>query len=92
MAGRFRGLVALCASVACLVAFLAGCDSQEPGATVVDSVVQHLEHVDTFEGGRHLFEGSVKLRRTGPFGYTVRVLPKNPALASKAELGLIANA
>jgi len=36
VAGRFRGLVALCALVACLVAFLAGCDSQEPGATVVD--------------------------------------------------------
>ena len=63
-----------------------------PSDTLVDSVVQHLEHVDSFEGGRHLFEGSVKLRRTGPFGYTVRVLPQHPALLSSAELGLVANA
>jgi starch phosphorylase len=34
--------------------------------------------------------GSVELDRPGPFGYTVRVLPSHPLLASRAELGLIA--
>ena len=29
------------------------------------------------------------LDRTGPFGYTVRVLPRNELLASPAELGLV---
>ncbi len=40
--------------------------------------------------GRTRFEGSLELNRTGPFGYTVRVLPAHPLLASPAELGLVA--
>ncbi|MGW2327382.1 alpha-glucan family phosphorylase [Streptomyces sp. NPDC001700] len=40
--------------------------------------------------GRHLYEGPLALDRTGPFGYTVRVLPAHPLLASPAELGLTA--
>jgi starch phosphorylase len=39
--------------------------------------------------GRWLYEGRLSLDRTGPFGYTVRVLPAHPLLASPAELGLI---
>jgi glycogen phosphorylase len=35
------------------------------------------------------FSGAVELGRPGPFGYTVRVLPKHPLLASRAELGLV---
>ena len=35
------------------------------------------------------FAGSVKLDRPGPFGYTVRVLPRHPLLASRAEMGLV---
>ena len=31
-------------------------------------------------------------RRTGAFGYTVRVLPHHSGLASAPELGLVANA
>jgi len=34
--------------------------------------------------------GSVKLDLAGPFGYTVRVLPRHELLASRAELGLVA--
>ena len=30
------------------------------------------------------------LDRTGPFGYTVRVLPRHELLASPAELGVVA--
>jgi starch phosphorylase len=35
------------------------------------------------------FSGSVELGRPGPFGYTVRVLPRHPLLASRAEMGLV---
>jgi starch phosphorylase len=35
------------------------------------------------------FSGTVELGRPGPFGYTVRVLPRHPLLGSRAELGLI---
>jgi glycogen phosphorylase len=35
------------------------------------------------------FTGRVELGRPGPFGYTVRVLPWHPLLASRAELGLV---
>jgi starch phosphorylase len=40
--------------------------------------------------GRHLYEGPLALDRTGPFGYTVRILPTHALLASPAELGLTA--
>ncbi|MFE4515200.1 alpha-glucan family phosphorylase [Kitasatospora sp. NPDC056783] len=40
--------------------------------------------------GRTRYEGSLELGRTGPFGYTVRVLPAHPRLASPTELGLVA--
>jgi starch phosphorylase len=35
------------------------------------------------------YEGSVPLERTGAFGYTVRVLPDHPLLATPAELGVV---
>jgi starch phosphorylase len=54
---------------------------------LVDTTVASLDHGETYEGGRHRFEGQVALATTGPFGYTVRVLPKNEHLASAAELG-----
>ncbi|HWM34705.1 MAG TPA: alpha-glucan family phosphorylase [Pseudolysinimonas sp.] len=37
-----------------------------------------------------VFAGSVAFDRAGSFGYTVRVVPAHPALASPAELGLVA--
>ncbi|MGK5627908.1 alpha-glucan family phosphorylase [Streptomyces sp. URMC 123] len=40
--------------------------------------------------GRWLYEGPLALDRTGPFGYTVRILPAHRLLASRAELGLVA--
>jgi glycogen phosphorylase len=36
------------------------------------------------------YTGEAELGRPGPFGYTVRVLPRHPLLAAPAELGLIA--
>jgi starch phosphorylase len=38
------------------------------------------------------FTGEVPLAKAGPFGYTVRVLPKHPLLANLAETGLVATA
>ncbi|MFH9828680.1 glycosyltransferase family 1 protein [Streptomyces bobili] len=40
--------------------------------------------------GRWVYEGPLSLDRTGPYGYTVRILPDHPLLASGAELGLVA--
>ena len=51
-----------------------------------------LRHVAANEGGRHTYEGSVRLRQTGPFGYTVRVLPEGLGMICPAELGLVTNA
>ena len=42
------------------------------------------------DDGVHRYEGVVPLERAGSFGYSVRVLPRNDALASVAELGLVA--
>jgi starch phosphorylase len=59
---------------------------------LVDPTMTQLGLVESYEGGRHRFETTVELDRPGPFGYTVRVLPSHPALASAAELGLVATA
>ncbi|MEY9486142.1 starch phosphorylase [Streptomyces calvus] len=40
--------------------------------------------------GRWVYEGPLSLDRTGPFGYTVRILPGHRLLASGAEPGLVA--
>ena len=63
-----------------------------PADTLVDLATAQLAHAEEYEGGRHRFEGTLTLRRTGPFGYTVRVLPKVENFAGVAELGLVANA
>ncbi|MCS0634147.1 alpha-glucan family phosphorylase [Streptomyces sp. LP05-1] len=40
--------------------------------------------------GRWVFEGPLTLDRTGPFGYTVRILPAHRLLPAGADLGLVA--
>jgi starch phosphorylase len=57
---------------------------------LVTAKTEPLTLAETYEGGRHRFEGLVPLYTTGPFGYTVRILPRNEHLASPAELGCIA--
>ena len=59
---------------------------------LADTESVDLVHAETYEGGRHRFEGDLRLSRTGAFGYTVRVLPAHVGLATSAELGLVANA
>jgi starch phosphorylase len=46
-----------------------------------------MEHVGDGDGYR--FQTQVPLRRAGALGYTVRVLPRHPLLASPAEMGLV---
>jgi starch phosphorylase len=55
-----------------------------------DTTTMALSHAEAYEAGRHRFEGDIRLERTGPFGYTVRLLPRHASLANPAELGLIA--
>jgi starch phosphorylase len=57
---------------------------------LVDTTTEALALGESYEGGRHRFDGHVRLARAGSFGYTVRVLPQHSALASPAELGLVA--
>ncbi|MFP5345681.1 MAG: alpha-glucan family phosphorylase [Actinomycetes bacterium] len=56
-----------------------------------DTMVESLGHVAS-DDGRQQFAGQLRLRRTGAFGYTVRVLPRHDGLANVAEMGLVTNA
>ncbi|WP_406282543.1 alpha-glucan family phosphorylase [Embleya sp. NBC_00896] len=58
---------------------------------IVDGTVAPLKAGRRDEHGRWFYEGSLALDRTGPFGYTVRVMPTHPLQAGPAELGLIAS-
>jgi len=51
---------------------------------------QPLVLAERAEGTPAVFAGTVPLARAGSFGYTVRVVPSHPLLASPAELGLVA--
>jgi starch phosphorylase len=57
---------------------------------LLDPVTADLHPAGEAEGGGHRFEGTIPLSRTGPFGYTVSVLPAHGLLATPAEVGLIA--
>jgi glycogen phosphorylase len=50
--------------------------------------VTSLVVTESYEPGRHRFEGEVRLDHTGAFGYTIRVVPRHELLAGGAELGL----
>ncbi len=57
---------------------------------IVAASVVPLTLVESYDGGRHRFDGDLALGKSGPFGYTVRVLPANPLLVAPAELGVVA--
>ncbi len=52
--------------------------------------VDELSLAESYEGDRHRFDGELALGQAGPFGYTVRVVPRNDLLTSAAELGVVA--
>jgi len=56
---------------------------------LVDTHAESLSLAETYEAGRHRFEGQVALAQTGPFGYTARILPRHRFLADQAELGRV---
>ena len=56
---------------------------------LVDFQAESLALAESYEAGRHRFERTVALAQTGPFGYTVRILPKHRFLAGPAELGRV---
>jgi starch phosphorylase len=58
---------------------------------IIDPQIGELQLEEAPSGGSPArFAGQARLGRPGPFGYTVRVLPRHPLLASAAELGLVA--
>jgi starch phosphorylase len=58
---------------------------------VLSDVTRHTLELETHDlGAPAVFLGTVPLDRSGSFGYTVRVVPRHPHLASPAELGLVA--
>jgi starch phosphorylase len=58
---------------------------------LTDSTSVQLRLADSVDG-TGWYEGEVPLQHTGPFGYTVRILPRNGLLAEPAELGAVASA
>jgi starch phosphorylase len=42
------------------------------------------------DGGTAVYEGSFDCARNGRYGFTVRVLPSHPGMATPVELGRIA--
>jgi starch phosphorylase len=56
---------------------------------LVDPSYVTLAADDSAQAPHTRFSGSVELGHPGPFGYTVRVLPSHPLLASRADLGLV---
>jgi starch phosphorylase len=57
---------------------------------LLETTVAPLTVAESYEGGRHRFDGTVTLEHGGAFGYTVRVVPHNDLLTSPAELGIVA--
>jgi starch phosphorylase len=56
---------------------------------LVDPVTVEMPYTGTAAGGEHIFSTTTPLPVAGAVGYTVRVLPNHPMLASRAELGLV---
>ena len=56
---------------------------------LLDAATTVMGHSESYEGNRHRFEAPVALDRSGSFGYTVRVVPRNAALSSVSEMGLV---
>jgi starch phosphorylase len=56
---------------------------------ILNPAVSPLTIEDGPEDGVARFVGKAELGRPGPFGYTLRVVPRHPLLAGAAEMGLI---
>ncbi len=56
---------------------------------LVDTRIESLHLAETYEAGRYRYAGSLALKKSGPFGYTTRIVPRHELLASPAELGFV---
>jgi len=57
---------------------------------LTDTALTSMSATETYDDGRARYDAVVPLDHSGPFGYTVRVVPRNANLASVAELNLVA--
>ncbi|AZQ73646.1 glycosyltransferase family 1 protein [Streptomyces luteoverticillatus] len=101
--GPLNGTAELGSTVSLRVSVTLG--ELDPSDVEVQAVAGRVDSADRLSGaasfplkatgatgldGRRLYEGPLTLDRTGPFGYTVRILPTHRLLADGAELGLVA--
>jgi starch phosphorylase len=56
-----------------------------------DHEIAQMDH-DGDADGLARFVARIHLEESGPWGYTVRVVPRHPLLTSVADLGLVAQA
>ncbi|MBV9640203.1 MAG: DUF3417 domain-containing protein, partial [Mycobacteriaceae bacterium] len=61
----------------------------DTGDVLQDPVTVEMSYTGTAEGGNQVFATTTPLPVAGAVGYTVRVLPQHPMLASGSELGLV---
>jgi len=60
--------------------------------SITDFQILPIPLAQDLEGGRYAFHLEHTLHVSGPFGYSVRVVPAHRMLAGYAEMGLVANA
>jgi starch phosphorylase len=59
------------------------------GDELPDPLVVTMHPLGDGDSGEHRFEATVRLPHAGLLGYTVRVLPQHPLMATPAEFGLL---
>ena len=64
------------------------CGRVDADDRLIQPVHEPMEPVESYDGNRWQYRLVVDLDRNGPFGYTVRVLPRHIGLAASEELGL----
>ncbi len=67
-------------------ALLGRVDAQD---SLLGPITVAMSHSGTGEGGNDIFTTTTPLPVAGSVGYTVRVLPRHPMLATASELGLV---
>ena len=65
------------------------CGRVDEDHEIVEPEVTGMSLAGRMDGGTARYQGLAGLGRPGPFGYTVRVVPRHTLLASSAELGLV---
>ncbi|HEY6423684.1 MAG TPA: alpha-glucan family phosphorylase [Pseudonocardiaceae bacterium] len=84
-----RAAVALAALEPCDVDVQAVVGRVDDRDELRDTVVMTMHPVGEADGAGQRFEATLRLPHAGLLGYTVRVLPRHPLMASPAEFGLL---